>query len=275
MGPQELEADLKKWQEERAERLQNSERSWLNLAALYWLKPGDNTFGSASSNDFVLPAGAPVRAGTFHFVDGAVTVTVAPGITMACNGGKVPSRPLLDDQKNAPDFLEMGRFVFVVLLRGSSTLIRLWDKESPRCKEFTGLDFYPYKPEYCIQAEYEGYAPFKIVQQEDIIGEISDRKMLGYITFTFQGQKYRLDAEDGSEGLFIAFRDRTNADTTYAGGRYLMTDMPKDGRVTVDFNRAFNMPCGYTVYATCGLATQQNWLPVRIDAGEKKYPGGH
>jgi uncharacterized protein (DUF1684 family) len=49
--------------------------------------------------------------------------------------------------------------------------------------------------------------------------------------------------------------------------------MPKDGRVELDFNKAYNPPCAFTAYATCPLPPAENKLDVRIAAGEKKF--GH
>jgi uncharacterized protein (DUF1684 family) len=43
--------------------------------------------------------------------------------------------------------------------------------------------------------------------------------------------------------------------------------------VELDFNKAYNPPCAFTPYATCPLPPKENRLPVRIEAGEKKY--GH
>ena len=43
----------------------------------------------------------------------------------------------------------------------------------------------------------------------------------------------------------------------------------------VDFNKAYNPPCAFTPFATCPLPPLQNRLPFRIEAGEKKYAGGH
>lgn len=275
MSNNEHELAVMKWREERAERLRINERSWLVLAGLFWLKEGDNSFGSDPTCDFVLSDAAPAKAGVFHFKGGQVTVTVAPGIEMTCNSGEVPTRALLDDQQENPDFLRMGRFILVMIRRGTSTLIRVWDVDHPARAEFSGLNFYPYKPEYRIVAKYEGYAPFKIVRQKDIIGETYDNKMLGQVVFTWGGKEYRLDAEDAGDGLFIAFRDVTNAKTTYAGGRYLLTDKPENGQVVVDFNRAYNMPCAYTMFATCGLPPAENRLPISIEAGEQKYKDDH
>ena len=271
----EHEAAVMKWREERLERMRTSERSWFGLAGLFWLKDGANTFGSDPACDFILPAQAPARAGTFYFLNGEVTIKAEPRVKITCNGGKLPVRPLCDDQMDNPDFLTLSRWIFVVIKRGTSTLIRMWDVEHPARKALKNLNFYPYKPEYRIVAEYSGYAPFKLVKQEDIIGETHDSKMIGFATFEWEGKKYRLDAEDGGDGLFIAFRDKTTARTTYAGGRYMSTEKPESGKVVLDFNKAYNMPCAYALYATCTLPARENHLPIAIEAGEKKYSDDH
>jgi hypothetical protein len=68
----------------------------------------------------------------------------------------------------------------------------------------------------------------------------------------------------------VLFSDATSGSTTYAAVRVLVLDPPKaDGTVTVDFNRAVNLPCAYTDLATCPLPPTENRLPVAIEAGEK------
>ena len=39
--------------------------------------------------------------------------------------------------------------------------------------------------------------------------------------------------------------------------------------VTLDFNRAVNLPCAYTDFATCPLPPAGNRLPVAVEAGEQ------
>jgi hypothetical protein len=88
----------------------------------------------------------------------------------------------------------------------------------------------------------------------------------------------RLDAlEDREAGdLFLLFRDATSGKATYGSGRYLHTPLPDAaGNVVLDFNFAYNPPCAFTAFATCQLPPRQNWLPVKIRAGEKRYAGGH
>jgi uncharacterized protein len=269
------EAVVMKWRQDRAEHLRTEERSWFGLAGLFWLKEGENTFGSDTACSFVLPADTPRKAGSFLFENGKVTIKPESTVKITCNGGKLTTEPLRDDQQEEPDYLYLSHYIFVVIIRGESTLIRMWDIDHPARKAFSGLNFFPYLSDYCIQAKYTGYAPYKTVVTEDIIGEIHDSRMIGYVTFELEGKKYRLDGEDGGNGLFIAFRDKTNAKTTYAGGRYLMTEMPQNDQVVLDFNKAYNMPCAYALFATCGLPSKDNHLPIPIEAGEKKYSDDH
>jgi uncharacterized protein (DUF1684 family) len=68
--------------------------------------------------------------------------------------------------------------------------------------------------------------------------------------------------------------DPTNGHGTYGGGRFLYADPPgEDGRVVLDFNRAYNPPCAFTPFATCPLPPDVNKLDVAVRAGEKSYAG--
>ena len=108
-----------------------------------------------------------------------------------------------------------------------------------------------------------------------VTGMTSDNISPGAIVFDVDGKEYRVDPilEEGSTDYFIIFRDATSKDTTYPAGRYLYAAPPKDGKMIVDFNKAYNPPCAFTPFATCPLPPLQNRLPFRIEAGEKKYAG--
>ncbi len=52
-----------KW---KTELVDDRKQNWLPLAGLFWLKPGENTFGTEASNPVVLPAGSAAQhAGSF------------------------------------------------------------------------------------------------------------------------------------------------------------------------------------------------------------------
>ena len=64
---------MAQWHREREASLKGPD-GWLNLAGLYWLDPGTNSFGSAPDNDIVLPEGrASARLGAFVLEEGNVT----------------------------------------------------------------------------------------------------------------------------------------------------------------------------------------------------------
>jgi uncharacterized protein (DUF1684 family) len=94
----------------------------------------------------------------------------------------------------------------------------------------------------------------------------------GALVFDVDGKTYRLDAltEQGEEKLFIIFADATSGRETYGAGRYLYADPPDaEGRIVVDFNKAYSPPCAFTNFATCPLPPFQNRLPIAVEAGEK------
>ena len=96
--------------------------------------------------------------------------------------------------------------------------------------------------------------------------------MLGDVEFERNGKTFRLVAlgEEDSESLWIIFADRTSGHGTYGAGRFLYSDgMPENGRLVVDFNKAYNPPCAFNDYSTCPLPPQQNRLDLAVTAGEK------
>ena len=92
--------------------------------------------------------------------------------------------------------------------------------------------------------------------------------------FPVAGKEYHLAPiieQPGDQQLFYIFRDLTTGKETYPAGRFFYSDMPKDGKVVLDFNKAYNPPCAFTPFATCPLPPKENYLPVRVEAGEKTY----
>jgi len=106
---------------------------------------------------------------------------------------------------------------------------------------------------------------------QNIIGQTIEMANPGTATFSIGGQEFQLEAlleSDDADELFFMFRDGTSSKTTYGAGRYLYTPLPKDGHVTIDFNRAMNPPCAFTNFATCPLPPAKNRLSIPVAAGE-------
>jgi uncharacterized protein (DUF1684 family) len=108
----------------------------------------------------------------------------------------------------------------------------------------------------------------------------------GTLKFRLNGRKYSLNVYRSlsllaiakyKDYLFIPFKDKTNGNVSYGGGRYLdlkTTDL-KDNTYVLDFNKAYNPYCAYTDGYNCPIPPSANHLTVEINAGEKKFDKTH
>jgi len=75
--------------------------------------------------------------------------------------------------------------------------------------------------------------------------------------------------------LFLPFKDETNGESTYGGGRYInlqITDI-KNGTLMIDFNRSYNPWCAYSDGYNCPIPPKENHLKFEVAAGEKLFKG--
>jgi len=268
--------EIATFRQERNDGLKKPE-GWLSLVGLFWLQEGDNRFGSGAENRVIFPEGsAPVVAGTFVRHGDKVSVEAAAGAGLMSDGKPVSRLDLaVDADKGGPTHLELGSLRFYVIKRGDRLGVRVKDTDSPLLKNFQGVDVYPTRADWRFEARFEPYVPVKKVPVPNILGQVEDISSAGAVVFEFGGKTYRLDGlGEPGEGLSLIFADDTNGKETYGAGRFLDTDPPKDGKVVVDFNKAYNPPCAFTAFATCPLPPKQNRLALRVEAGEKKFAGG-
>jgi uncharacterized protein len=253
---------IREWQKQRDAALR-SEDGWLALAGLFWLKPGDNTIGSADSNNFVLPKGsAPARIGRLRLEGNRVIFTSVDG----------SSRTLSYDE-DKPDVVRAGSISFFVIKRGDRLGIRVKDSASSVRKNFQGLKFFPISSEFRFQAKF--IPNVKKIPILNVLGQTDLEESPGIVEFTCRGQQYRLRPIYEGKTLFFLFKDPTNKTQTYPAGRMLNTPLPVNGTVDLDFNKSYNPPCTFTPYATCPLPPRENTVAVPIEAGEMRYGKGH
>lgn len=262
-----FQRDTEKWRSERKARL-TSDSGWLTLVGLFWLHGG--------TNEITVP-GAPPLTARFTLANNVVTAEPNPAMTI---GGKPVAAPvpLVDDtDPKGPTIVKSGTLSLQAIRRNDRFGIRAKDTQSAARRNFKGLDYFTADPKYRVEARFEPYNPPKKIPITNVLGMTSDEVSPGALVFSLDGKEYRIDPilEQGEKDLFIIFKDRTAGHETYGAARYLYATPPVDGKTIVDFNRAYNPPCAFTPYATCPLPPPQNRLPIRIEAGEKKYAGGH
>lgn len=265
---------IKQWHEKRISRLK-SETGWLNLAGLFWLKEGPNTFGSAKDNDIIFPPNAPEHIGTLVLKDSSVTAIINPGVDVNSDSSGKKEIKLNDDLSDNPTVLQYASLRWNIINRNGKFAIRLRDLNAPLVKDFRGIDSYPVDEKWRVKAKYEAYPSPKIIAIPNIIGSVENDTVEGRLAFQLEGKNYSLDPVSEGDEFFLIFADETNGEETYGAGRFLYAEKPDSSGTTIlDFNKAYNPPCAFTPYATCPLPPKQNYLHLKIMAGEKKY-GNH
>jgi uncharacterized protein (DUF1684 family) len=269
--------EVEEWRRGRIERLR-SESGWLTLVGLHWLEPGENSFGSDPGNRVVLPAPAPPFAGVFVLEPGGVRLRPVPGAAVSVDGRPATAEaPLRADDGESPSVVSLGSLALHVIKRGERYAIRAKDPNSPVRTGFRGIESFPVSSAWRVDAEFVPYPSPRPVAIPTVMGTTETMQAPGVVRFAVGGKTLTLEPvveSPGDDQWFFIFKDETSGHETYGAGRFLYTDVAKDGRVVVDFNKAYNPPCAFTPYATCPLPPPQNRLAIRVEAGEKAF-GDH
>ena len=276
--PAAVRKDVESWRSARLDRLK-SPYGWPSLVGLEWLKDGPNTVGSAKDNAIVI-AKAPPHLGTITLHGEKASIVLDPNADAMIDDAKKTSADLLDDSAPKPTMVSFGTVKFYFIRRSDKAGLRIKDSEAQTRKLVVehGVENFEIDPSWRVEAAWEAYKPAHEVEGVNIIGQTEKYVIPGAATFSHEGKTYRvepmLENPDDKE-LFLVFADRTSGKETYGAARFLYADMPKDGKIALDFNKAYNPPCAFTPFATCPLPTAQNRLAVRVTAGEKKWRYGH
>ncbi len=159
----------------------------------------------------------------------------------------------------------------------------LTDEHSPLTKkDIKHLDFYAIDSMYAVTGMITltpDAIPFDMATS---LGIIKRYVQYGTISFQlhdstfilsiYQSMKLR-EQDEYKDYLFVPFNDNTNNNETYGGGRYMDFRMGEiaDGKLLVDFNKAYNPYCAYSGGYACPVPPAENKLNTNIKAGEKQY----
>ena len=153
-------------------------------------------------------------------------------------------------------------------------------------KEMKHMKFFKPNPNYRFEATFALTPNAKPFEMTTYSGITKPYVKYGIATIQVNGkpiqvnvyQSLRLrEMEKYKEHLFIPFKDNTNSESTYGGGRYIdisMSDI-KNGMVTIDFNKCYNPWCAFSDGYNCPIPPIENHFDLEILAGEKAFAKAH
>jgi uncharacterized protein len=248
-------------------------RDFVSIAGLHILQSGNNTVGSASTNDIVLPPSTPATLGLFILDGERVRFQPAPGARVLLKEQPVATTmEMRDDRSGEADELTVAEVRMVVHVSGDTRAIRVRDPNGPLARNFRGFTWFPIDAQYRVLARFvEDPSPqrFKVL---NTYGHVDDYTSEGIVEFELFGRTLRLRPfTTRPKRFYFVFRDASSGEETYETARFLYSDLRDDGTTVLDFNMAYNPPCAFNPYTTCPIPLRDNRLPVKVLAGEKAY----
>ena len=135
------------------------------------------------------------------------------------------------------------------------------------------LVYFAIDESYSVPAALKTLEKFEPVDLVTSTGSVDKYERVGHLEFTLKGQPLRLTAYVPAgqpvTRLFVPFSDATSGEETYTTGRYLDLDRTGSGIYQIDFNLSYNPYCYFSTKYICPLPTNENRLPIRIEAGER------
>jgi len=262
-------ASVEQWQQDRLEGLKGK-NGWLNLAGIYWLKDGLQTFGSDASNDIVFPAKAPAFIGSISLKDGVVHLSVNEDVELFYEDEVIKELELTYDSQGMPSYITHGDFAWYIMKRHHSLAIRLRDYKNPAIEALDHIPSYPIDPDYLVEAKLKAFEQEKTITVATPFQDYTqDYQCPGELHFRLKGKKMTLLPFSSGNDYFIIIYDETSGVESYGGGRFMYASADSSGRILLDFNKAYNPPCAVTEFAACPMPPPENHLPMKIEAGEK------
>jgi uncharacterized protein (DUF1684 family) len=251
--------DWADWHAEH-ERRRSAPHGFLAVTGLHWLSGSPQRFDDAPGEWWSSPGG--------------VTVTLRDGeeLTLAGRtlGAGAHDLGKVDEEGVTAAF---GDATAEIAGRGEGIIVRPRHPENPPRLAYEGTPTFPPSEQWLVPARFVPLAARSVSLPTVVDGLLDEDLAVGRVEFSIGDAALRLTVFPGAApgSLTTLFTDATSGVTTYPASRRLQLPAPApDGTLTIDFNRATNLPCAYTPFATCALAPPENRLPVAITAGEKK-----
>ncbi|WP_265445985.1 DUF1684 domain-containing protein [Flexivirga meconopsidis] len=215
----------------------------------------------------------PDAPGEWTSTADGVVVELGPGEALEVGGRQVTGRHsfgVIPERAGVTAYF--GDIAVEVAKRGGYDIVRPRHPDNPLRTAYHGTAAFPVRASWQIDAQFTPYdepRPIRVDAAVDGLEHVYDAP--GEITFERGGSRFSLVAFPGhADGeLLVLFSDATSGVTTHPSVRSLTVIPDKTGAVLLDFNRATNLPCAYTQFATCPLPPPANKLPLAVTAGER------
>lgn len=264
--------EIKDWDQSRIQSLKSA-AGWVNLAGLFWLKEGENTFGSDPSGSVVYKEKPfPAQLGKFLLSGGRVKWITSGDHEIYDGKERVKEIELFAGGTDGEKTISFQTFRWNIIRRGDLYGVRFRDLAHPNLEKLKTIHRYKADEKWRIPARIES-ALLPTVAIQNVLGQTTQQKNAGKVVFEVEGKTYKLDViDEGTKNLFVIFGDDTNGKGTYHTGRFVYIARPDEkGNTVIDFNKAYNPPCAFSPHATCPIPPPQNVLPFAVKAGEKDF----
>ncbi|GAA4887372.1 DUF1684 domain-containing protein [Ferrimonas pelagia] len=175
--------------------------------------------------------------------------------------------------------LAQGLFITVGRLYDQGLRAFVRDPAHPKVAAFPGYRYFDYQSAARVEAQFSP-EPVKPVMFQTIQGLKNRFYRVGTVRFHWGDEPqtmaaYHPTGEPPFEELLFFFKDASNGDTTYGGGRELYLTLPQgtEQPFPMDFNYTVNLYCAHSTFWNCPVLRDPP-LAVAIDAGEQ-LPDGH
>jgi len=249
------------WHEQREHELA-APHGWLSITALHRLTELPTRYAGIPGLWSATADGVELTA---HAAEGLVVPTVREARLI---DHTVHLHPV-DGRPGTP--VEVGARIVEVIRRGAVHFLRVRDPQAPARVGFVGVPAFPVDERWVVPARFEPYSQPQSVTVDAVVeGLTHARSAVGVVSLDIEGVEHALVAFAGrGDELVLHFRDRTSGVSTYGGGREVVVARPAGAAFTVDLNRAVNLPCAFSAFATCPLPPPGNVLDVAVEAGEQ------
>ncbi len=146
-----------------------------------------------------------------------------------------------------------------------------YEPDPPKRRGFKGVPTFDANPAWVLKGRFEPHAEVQSVTLDSVSWRRHKHDTPGVVRFEYGAEEHELLVLQGTAGMNTVFADATSGVTTYPLCRALNIEAPAaDGTVTLDFNRAYNLPCAFSDFVpVCPAAPPRNRLPFAVEAGEK------